>query len=32
MTDLPTFDQYNKLADLLIEQASKEQSAECASL
>ncbi|MDP3844034.1 MAG: hypothetical protein Q8Q81_15945 [Oxalobacteraceae bacterium] len=32
MTDLSTFDQYNKLADLLIEQATKEQLAECARL
>lgn len=32
MTDLSTFAQYNKLADLLIEQATKEQLAECARL
>ena len=32
MTDLHTFDQYNKLADLLIQQATKEQLAECARL
>lgn len=32
MTDLPIFAQYNKLADLLIEQATKEQLAECARL
>lgn len=32
MTDLPTFDQYNNLADLFIEQATKEQFAECARL
>lgn len=32
MTDLSTFEQYYKLADLLIERASKEQLAECARL
>ena len=32
MADLSEFQQYNKLADLLIEQASKEQLAECARL
>ena len=32
MTDLSTFAHYNTLADLLIEQASKEQLAECARL
>jgi hypothetical protein len=32
MSDLSTFDQYNKLADLLIEQVSKEDIAECARL
>lgn len=32
MTDLDTFDHYYKLADMLIEQASKEQLAECARL
>ena len=32
MSDLSTFDQYNKLADLLIEQVSKEEIAECARL
>lgn len=32
MTDLSIFAQYNKLADLLIEQATKEQLAECARL
>lgn len=32
MTDLSTFAQYNQLADQLIEQATKEQLAECARL
>lgn len=32
MADLSDFQQYNKLADILIEQASKEQLAECARL
>ena len=32
MADLSDYQQYYKLADLLIEQASKEQLAECASL
>jgi hypothetical protein len=32
MTDLSTFQQYYKLADMLIEQSSKEQLAECARL
>jgi hypothetical protein len=32
MSDLSTFDQYNKLADLLIENVSKEDLAECARL
>ncbi|MDZ7594576.1 MAG: hypothetical protein U0932_07990 [Thiobacillus sp.] len=32
MTDLSDFRQYYKLADILIEQASKEQLAECARL
>lgn len=32
MPDLSTFEQYSKLADMLIEQASKEQLAECARL
>ena len=32
MADLSGFQQYYKLADLLIEQASKEQLAECARL
>jgi hypothetical protein len=32
MTDLSLFAEYNKLADLLIAQASKEQIAECARL
>ena len=32
MTDLSTFAQYNKLADILINQADKEQVAECARL
>jgi hypothetical protein len=32
MTDLSRFQQYYKLADLLIEQASKDQLAECARL
>lgn len=32
MADLSNFQQYYKLADLLIEQASKEQLAECARL
>lgn len=32
MADLSEFQQYNKLADLLIEQASKDQLAECARL
>jgi hypothetical protein len=32
MSDLLMFDQYNKLADLLIEQVSKEEIAECARL
>jgi len=32
MADLPDFQQYYKLADILIEQASKEQLAECARL
>lgn len=32
MSDLSTFDQYNKLADLLIEKVSKEDIAECARL
>ena len=32
MTDLAIFDQYNQLADLLIEQATKVQLAECARL
>lgn len=32
MADLSDFQQYYKLADLLIEQASKEQLAECARL
>lgn len=32
MADLSTFEQYYKLADTLIEQATKEQLAECARL
>lgn len=32
MADLSSFQQYYKLADILIEQASKEQLAECARL
>jgi hypothetical protein len=32
MSDLSTFNQYNKLADLLIENVSKEDLAECARL
>ena len=32
MADLSSFQQYYKLADVLIEQASKEQMAECARL
>lgn len=32
MTELDTFDHYYKLADMLIQQASKEQLAECARL
>jgi hypothetical protein len=32
MTDLSTFEQYYKLADMLIEKATKEQLAECARL
>lgn len=32
MADLSDFQQYSKLADILIEQASKEQLAECARL
>jgi len=32
MTDLTMFAQYNKLADMLIAQASKDQIAECARL
>ena len=32
MADLSTFEQYYKLADMLIEKASKEQLAECARL
>ena len=32
MTDLSLFAQYNKLADILIAQASKDQIAECARL
>lgn len=32
MSDLSTFDQYSKLADLLIEKVSKEDVAECARL
>ncbi len=32
MTDLSEYVQYNKLADMLIAQASKEQVAECARL
>ncbi len=32
MADLSTFEQYYKLADTLIKQASKEQLAECARL
>ena len=32
MADLSSFQQYYKLADVLIEQASKEQLAECARL
>ena len=32
MADLSTFEQYYKLADMLIEKASKEQLAECATL
>lgn len=32
MSDLSTFGQYNKLADLLIEKVSKENIAECARL
>jgi hypothetical protein len=32
MSDLSTFEQYNKLADLLIEKVSKEDIAECARL
>jgi hypothetical protein len=32
MTDLSTFDQYNKLADMLIEKVTKEDIAECARL
>lgn len=32
MADLSTFEQYYKLADALIEQATKEQLAECARL
>ncbi len=32
MTDLSAFAQYNKLADMLIAQASKDQIAECARL
>ena len=32
MSDLSTFAQYNKLADLLIEKVSKEDIAECARL
>lgn len=32
MSDLSTFEQYYKLADKLIEQATKEQLAECARL
>ncbi len=32
MADLSNFQQYYKLADILIEQASKEQLAECARL
>lgn len=32
MADLSTFEQYYKLADMLIEKATKEQVAECARL
>jgi hypothetical protein len=32
MADLSTFEQYYKLADMLIEKATKEQLAECARL
>jgi hypothetical protein len=32
MADLSTFEQYYKLADMLIMQANKEQLAECARL
>ena len=32
MSDLSSFEQYNKLADLLIEKVSKEDVAECARL
>ncbi len=32
MTDISAFAQYNKLADMLITQASKDQIAECARL
>ena len=32
MADLSTFEEYNKLADLLIEKVSKEDLAECARL
>ena len=32
MADLSIFEQYYKLADMLIEKASKEQLAECAKL
>jgi hypothetical protein len=32
MSDLSTFDQYNKIADVLIEKVSKEDIAECARL
>jgi hypothetical protein len=32
MADLSTFEQYYKLADMLIEKASKEQLAECSRL
>jgi hypothetical protein len=32
MSDLSTFDQYNNLADLLIEKVSKDDIAECARL
>jgi hypothetical protein len=31
MANLATFEQYYKLADILIEKATKEQPAECAS-